>query len=310
MSPERPAEGFPAAEAFLAAEGFLALVLPPIETHLDGLLPSAAMRPSRLHEAMRYSVFAGGKRLRPALVLAGYRTVRDDWERALDVAAAVEFVHTYSLIHDDLPAMDDDDYRRGRLSCHRRFDEATAILAGDGLLTLAFTVVAASECLDPAERAAAANILGTAAGTSGGMIAGQALDLAAAHRAIDGAELESIHRAKTGALLESSLALGAMTAGAGPDELEAIRRVGASIGLAFQIVDDILDETAPVAELGKTPGKDRAQGKATYPALHGVERSRELVRELTRDARAIAGGLGDRGRLLGDLAALFAERAG
>jgi len=259
---------------------------------------------------MRYSVFAGGKRLRPAMVVAGYRTFREDWERALDVAAAVELVHTYSLIHDDLPAMDDDDYRRGRLSCHRRFDEATAILAGDGLLTLAFTVIAGSESLDPDERAAAARVLGTAAGTSGGMIAGQALDLGASGRPIDVGQLESVHRAKTGALLEASLVLGAMMGGADGDDLDAVRGVGASIGLAFQIVDDILDETAPVDQLGKTPGKDRAQGKATYPAFYGLERSRELVRELTSEASTLANGIGHGGRLLGDLARLLAERAG
>jgi geranylgeranyl pyrophosphate synthase len=258
---------------------------------------------------MRYSVFAGGKRLRPALVLAGYGTFRENWEPALDVAAAVELVHTYSLIHDDLPAMDDDDYRRGRLACHRRFDEATAILAGDGLLTLAFGVVAGSSRLTTTARARASGILASAAGTVRGMIAGQALDLAATRREVSPATLDSVHRAKTGALLEASLVLGAAVAGAGEEALAAVARVGASIGLAFQVVDDILDETAPEGSLGKTSGKDRAQGKATYPAVHGIDRSREIVRELTTEACRSAGSLGPGGDLLADLATALADRA-
>jgi geranylgeranyl pyrophosphate synthase len=290
------------------ADGFLSAVRPAIDQHLDRLLPPARTPPSRLHEAMRYSVFAGGKRLRPALVIAAYRAFRDDWDRALDTAAAVEMVHTYSLIHDDLPAMDDDDYRRGRLACHRRFDEATAILAGDGLLTMAFTVIAESESLAAAQRATAAGILGVAAGTRRGMIAGQALDLAATRREVDPATLETVHRAKTGALLEASVVLGASIADAGDQAIATIRSLGGAIGLAFQIVDDILDETAPVSSLGKTPGKDRAQGKATYPGVYGMERSREFVRELTSEARLSAERLGSRGALLGELATALADR--
>jgi geranylgeranyl diphosphate synthase type II len=279
-------------------------ILPAIEETLEGLLPGpdSGAPPGRLHEAMRYSVFAGGKRLRPALCVAGYRTFHSVWAPILRVAAAVELVHTYSLIHDDLPSMDDDDFRRGIPSCHRKYGEAIAVLAGDGLLTLAFETMARLEAF-PAEKVLhAISMLGRAAGASEGMIAGQVLDLDAAGRGVDAEALERIHRRKTGALLKTSVCIGAYLAGASPDELAAVEAYGRDIGLAFQVVDDILDETAPGARLGKTPGKDRRQEKATYPGLYGIASSRRIVGEVTASARESILPLGERGRLLADIA--------
>ena len=281
---------------------FLDEVRPSIEAALDQILPSANQVPENLHRAMRYSIFAGGKRLRPAFCLAGYRAFHSHWQRALPVAASVELIHTYSLIHDDLPAMDDDDFRRGRPSCHREFGEATAILAGDGLLTLAFDTVARVPGFSADRLLEVSRMLGDAAGSVRGMIAGQVLDLEAEDSLPDTGRLEAIHRAKTGALIEASIAIGAYLAGAGDDVMSTVSRFGRSVGLAFQIVDDILDETSPITTLGKTPGKDRRQGKATYPGVHGIESSWEMVRQITADAREAAAELGTRGRLLTALA--------
>jgi len=260
-----------------------------VDGELERLLPAVGQPPARLHEAMRYSVFAGGKRLRPALVLLAGRTFGAVTADLLAGAAAVEMVHTYSLIHDDLPALDNDDLRRGQPTLHRRFDEATAILAGDALLTLGLTVLAEHpEALAGELRAGAVALVGRAIGT-GGMIGGQAEDLAAesgwpAGPEAAAAALDRIHRGKTGALLTASLRLGGVYAAVSPAEDLILRDLGGTVGLLFQIRDDILDVEGSASALGKTPGKDAAASKLTYPALHGLDRSRERLKELGQEA--------------------------
>jgi geranylgeranyl pyrophosphate synthase len=259
---------------------------------------------------MRYSLFAGGKRLRPALCIAAGELFDAAEADVMPVACALEMIHTYSLVHDDLPAMDDDDLRRGRPTCHKAFGEATAILAGDALLTLAFGVLAA-EGVTPetaARRLAVAAEIARAAGTPGGMAAGQAFDLAAEGRETSAPELDRLHAAKTGALLTASVVAGALAAGADAASVEALRRYGGALGLAFQIADDVLDVTATSAELGKTPGKDTAARKATYPSLYGVEASMARARELARRAEAEVEGFGERGEWLRRMACFAVER--
>ncbi|MEO8275460.1 MAG: polyprenyl synthetase family protein [Thermoanaerobaculia bacterium] len=269
--------------------GYLDGVRPAIDAELSRLLPPAATAPGRLHAAMRYSVLAGGKRLRPALVLLAGRSFGATPELLLPGAAAIEMIHTYSLIHDDLPALDNDDLRRGRPTAHREFDEATAILAGDALLTLGLTVLAQSpEALAGEVRARAVALVGTAIGT-GGMIGGQVEDLAVEKAwpeppAAAEAALERIHRGKTGALIAASLRLGGVYAAVSAAEDLILRDLGELVGLLFQVRDDILDVEGSASSLGKTPGKDAAASKLTYPALFGLERSRERLKELGEEA--------------------------
>ncbi len=247
-----------------------------IERGIDQLLPPAATAPRRLHEAMRYSMQAGGKRLRPVLLQAAAELFAPATSTApLAAAVAVECVHTYSLIHDDLPCMDDDDLRRGRPTCHKAFDEATALLAGDALLTLAFSMLAASY---PAETASAlVRELADAAG-SAHLIGGQMADLLAEGNArVTPAQLDFIHRNKTASMIEAALVMGGIAGGAKSGALAALRDAGRHLGLAFQIIDDVLDATGDAATLGKTPGKDRAAGKATSVRLLGIEKSREAA---------------------------------
>src|SRR5262245_44512541 len=222
---------------------FFDRVRPVIDASLDRLLPAESAAPQQIHQAMRYSIFAGGKRLRPALCVAGYEIMRSDWQQVVPVACAFEMIHTYSLIHDDLPAMDDDDFRRGIPTCHKKYGEAIAILAGDALLTLAFETIAASTHFPPDRLNQAILRLSRALGTRDGMISGQVLDLAAEGRDLSVSELEEIHRSKTGALLSTSVWIGAWLGGANAGELDALLRFGQKIGLAFQIVDDVLDVT-------------------------------------------------------------------
>lgn len=268
---------------------FLAATHSAVDGELDRLLPGPDRAPGRLHEAMRYSVFAGGKRLRPALVVLAGKSFGAEIPDLLAGAAAVELIHTYSLIHDDLPALDDDDLRRGRPTLHRQFDEATAILAGDALLTLGLTVLAEQPAALPGElRARAVALVGGAIGT-GGMIGGQAEDLAAevgwpSEPGAAAAALDRIHRGKTGALLVASLRLGGIYAAVTPSEDLILRELGEAVGLLFQIRDDILDVEGSASALGKTPGKDAAASKLTYPALHGLDRSRLRLKELGREA--------------------------
>jgi geranylgeranyl diphosphate synthase type II len=255
-----------------------------VEVELNNLLPSTAAAPEKIHQAIRWSVFAGGKRFRPALLLAVGQAFSAPIKSLIKTAAAFEMVHTYSLIHDDLPAMDDDDLRRGRPTCHIRFDEATAILAGDVLQTLAFQTIAGDEELSPETRIALVSELARAAGTPDGMVAGQALDMEAETRQVNNAQLEEIHRLKTGALIVAAARCGAIIGGATEDELAAVSSYGSHLGLLFQITDDFLDVTATAEDLGKTPGKDARSNKATYPALHGMEETRAAAIDAHRAA--------------------------
>ena len=256
-----------------------------VEHGLDLYLPAASTRPARLHEAMRYSLQAGGKRLRPVLVLA---TCELCGGRAdpLPAAVAIECLHTYSLIHDDLPCMDNDDLRRGRPTAHRQFDEATALLAGDALLTHAFALLAESYATQPGLAHALIRELAEAAG-SRRLIGGQMEDLLAEKKAdATPADLEFIHLNKTAAMIEAALVLGGLTGGADAATLATLRRAGRDLGLAFQIIDDVLDATADSATLGKTAGKDAKADKTTFVKLHGLETSRRLAAEHTAAARS------------------------
>ena len=269
------------------ARSFLGEARSLVDGALDAWMPADDPRAPRLAEAMRYSVVAGGKRLRPALALAASRAVGGRDADVLPFACALELVHTYSLIHDDLPAMDDDDLRRGRPTSHKAFGEALAILAGDALHTLAFDLVLA-HTPDPVRGRDLALLLARASG-HGGMVGGQVDDLAAegaGHDGIDVERLESIHRRKTGALIEASVVGGARAGGAEGEALDGFRRYGASLGLAFQIADDVLDATGSAEVLGKTPGKDADAEKFTYVALEGVDAAR------ARCDREIQGALG------------------
>jgi geranylgeranyl diphosphate synthase, type II len=257
-----------------------------VEVELNNLLPSAASEPAKIHQAIRWSVFAGGKRFRPALLLATGNAFGATVDALIKTACAFEMIHTYSLIHDDLPAMDDDDLRRGRPTCHVRFDEATAILAGDALQTLAFRSIAADGRLDPQTRIILISELAQAAGTPEGMVAGQALDMEAETRQVNGVQLEEIHRLKTGALIVAAARCGAIIGKANEIELDAITSYSSHLGLLFQITDDFLDVTATAEDLGKTPGKDAQSNKATYPGLYGMEETRAAAVDAHRAACA------------------------
>jgi len=264
-----------------------------VEVSLDQCLPTPDSYPSVLMEAMRYSVFAGGKRLRPILTLAAAEAVGGDAEPVLPAASALEYIHTYSMIHDDLPAMDDDDYRRGKLTNHKVYGEAMAILAGDALLTLAFRLIAdnASRMNDPRMIARVVVDVADAAGTDG-MVGGQVVDIESEGKDVSVETLEYIHRHKTAALIRVSLTAGATLAGGRPQELAAIRAAGESLGLAFQIVDDILDVEGSLAELGKSAGSDERKKKATYPAFHGLDVSKQKARTLIDEAKRLLDPLG------------------
>ena len=256
-----------------------------VEQGLDRLLPAAGTRPARLHEAMRYALLGGGKRLRPVLTLAAADLFGPRHD-ALPAAVAIECIHTYSLVHDDLPCMDNDDLRRGRPTTHRQFDEATALLAGDALLTSAFQLIGRHYASQPALAAALTRELADAAGSER-LIGGQMEDLLAEKKAdATAAELEFIHLNKTAAMIEVSLVAGGLCGGADDAQLAALRKAGRHLGLAFQIMDDILDATADTATLGKTAGKDAKAGKTTYVKLHGLDASRKFAREQTDAALA------------------------
>jgi geranylgeranyl pyrophosphate synthase len=260
---------------------------------------------------VRWSLFAPAKRFRPLLVYASGESFGAASERLSRTACAFELIHTYSLIHDDLPAMDDDDLRRGRPTCHVRFGEAAAILAGDALQALAFQTIAEDETLDARTRVSLISELARASGTPAGMVAGQAHDLAAEARAdVDGEELELIHRRKTGALIAASARAGALIAGANDSEAEALTRYALDLGLLFQITDDLLDVTASAADIGKTPGKDARSQKATYPALYGLEPARALAHEVHERACAALDALETPTPMLRGLARLVLERRG
>ncbi|MFO1401953.1 MAG: farnesyl diphosphate synthase [Steroidobacteraceae bacterium] len=280
-----------------------------IEAHLDRTLGEPDPPTARLREAMRYSVLGGGKRLRPVLVYVTGTALGAAPELLDAPAVAVELIHAYSLIHDDLPAMDDDDLRRGRPTCHRAFDEGTAILAGDALQALAFDVLAGgTAALPDAARAAMLATLARAIGT-GGMAGGQAIDIAAVGRALGPGDIETMHRRKTGALIAASVELGALASGsAAGARLEALRHFGAEIGLAFQIQDDILDVTGETAVLGKKAGADEALGKPTYPSVFGLERARALAARHRDAALGALAPLGTAADTLRELGAYVVDR--
>jgi len=275
---------------------------------LERLLPPATQYPSSIHAAMRHSVFAGGKRLRPILCMEAAQMVEGCVPLGIEeLGAALEMLHTYSLIHDDLPALDNDDLRRGRPTCHKSYGEATAILAGDALQTRAYEVLANLQC--PAEaRVAIIAEIAHATGTIGGMIGGQVMDLEAEHVHPDAQTLEYIHRSKTGALLTASVITGGMYAGASEAQIAGLRSFGQNIGLAFQIVDDVLDVTQTSEQLGKTAGKDTAHDKATYPALFGIDESIKKADELVAQADAALDQFGDRAESLREIARFLVER--
>jgi geranylgeranyl diphosphate synthase type II len=279
-----------------------------VDVALDRFLPPETEPPETLHKAMRYSVFAGGKRLRPVLVIAGAEAVGGSAERVMPTACALELIHTYSLVHDDLPAMDDDDFRRGVPTNHRVFGEAIAILAGDALLTLAFRLVA--ENARDRSIGALADVLADIADAAGhgGMVAGQVADLEAEGRPVGAEALDYIHTHKTGALIRASLRAGAMLCGADARQVRALSLAGADLGLAFQIVDDMLDVVASSEQLGKTAGKDQIQQKATYPGIHGLEASRARARALIDEAEEALGSFGPRAVPIRALGRFILER--
>ncbi len=271
---------------------------------LEAYLPAVRGPAFRVVQAMHYSLFVGGKRLRPILCLAAAAAVGGDPGEALPVACALEMIHTYSLIHDDLPAMDDDDLRRGQPTCHKKFDEATAILAGDGLLTEAFHTLAAAAPRFEGREAVLLEITELLAKAAGyrGMVGGQMLDLMAEGRKISFKELELIHRFKTGALLTAATRAGALVGGGSRVEVAALTSYGERFGLAFQITDDLLDVEGDAAEMGKAPGMDEQRQKATYPALVGLEASRQWAKRLVEEAVAELEPFQDRADPLRELA--------
>jgi len=280
-----------------------------VDAALERLLPGEDAPPPTVHRAMRYSVLAGGKRLRPILVIAGAEAVGAPAAAVMPTACALEVIHTYSLIHDDLPAMDDDDYRRGRLTNHKVFGDAVAILAGDALLTLAFKLVAENAALVTDARVVCDVVaaIAEASGTNG-MVGGQVVDIESEGKAVTAETLEYIHRNKTAALLRASLWAGVRLGGGDAAALAAINAAGQSLGLAFQIVDDILDVEGSLEALGKTAGSDARKQKATYPALHGLEASRREARRLIDEAKSRLTVFGDRATPIRALADFIVER--
>jgi len=275
---------------------------------LERLLPPVSERPTSIHSAMRHSVFAGGKRLRPILCMEACRAVVGSLPAGIeDLGAALEMLHTYSLIHDDLPALDNDDLRRGRPTCHKVFGEAIAILAGDALQTQAYEVLSGLRCAAEA-RVRIIEEIARGTGTVNGMIGGQVVDLEAEHTKADAQTLEYIHRSKTAALITASGVTGGIYAGGSKEQVADLRSYGQSIGLAFQIVDDVLDVTRSSAQLGKTAGKDVASEKATYPALFGLEESRKRAGALLDSASNALQSFGPRSNVLKDLGRFLIER--
>jgi geranylgeranyl diphosphate synthase type II len=286
---------------------YLAATAAKTDAALDAFLPKAKERPATIHAAMRYSVFAGGKRLRPVLCLAAAEACGGDVSDALPPACALELMHTYSLVHDDLPAMDDDDLRRGRPTCHKVYGEGMAVLCGDALLTEAFIVLAKTA---PTKRYTTRDYVSELAESGGSrkLIGGQVMDLEGEGKSLTKRDLVRIHEAKTAALLTSSLRLGGMTANATPARLEALTNFGHALGLAFQVIDDILDVTQSTEVLGKTAGKDQAVEKSTYPAILGLDASRHEAARLTRAAMLALKPFGPKGTRLREIAAHLLQR--
>lgn len=278
-----------------------------VDAELDRLLPADDAEPTRLHEAMRWSVFAGGKRFRPALAIAVGRAFGVADDRLMSIAAAIEMIHTFSLIHDDLPAMDDDNMRRGKETCHVKYDEATAILAGDALQTLAFKTIAEDEKLPVVIRLRLVVGLASATGTPDGMVAGQQFDLEAEGSG-ENADIERIHNLKTGALISFSARAGAMIAAADESKVAVINDFADQLGLLFQITDDLLDMSQTSDVLGKTAGKDAAASKATYPGKYGFDAASQMATDVHQRAVGSLEPLGERAYLLRDIAGHILKR--
>jgi geranylgeranyl diphosphate synthase type II len=279
-----------------------------IDRALEKLLPPAEQRPESIHHAMRHSVFAGGKRLRPVLCMEAARMINGELPAGIEeLGSALEMLHTYSLIHDDLPALDNDELRRGKPTCHVVYGEAIAILAGDALQTQAYEVLARLQCL-PEARVRIIEEIARGTGTVDGMIGGQVKDLEAERQAPDAATLEYIHRSKTGALITASLVSGGIYAGGSHAEIQRLREFGRAVGLAFQIADDVLDVTQSSEQLGKTAGKDAAAEKATYPALFGIEESVRKAAALVASGCNALESFGARSQTLKDLARYLVQR--
>jgi geranylgeranyl diphosphate synthase type II len=288
-------------------KGYLAARQKEVDRALDRFLPKATIKPSTIHQAMRYSLFAGGKRLRPILCLAAAEACGGLTKSALPLACALECIHTYSLIHDDLPSMDNDDFRRGRATCHKVYGDGIAILAGDALLTVAFEIAAAAEGWPRYDVRGIIREISSAAG-SRKLIAGQVADLEGEGKKLNRHQLRYIHENKTAALLTTSVRLGAMSANATPTQLHAMSDFGYALGLAFQVIDDILDVTQTSEKLGKSAGKDAAAQKATYPAVLGLEKSRREAGRLTRQAHDALRPLGRKADRLHEIANYLLER--
>ncbi len=286
---------------------YLAVRAAEVDAALDAFLPKAKDRPATIHAAMRYSVFAGGKRLRPVLCLAAAEACGGKISDALAPASAVELMHTYSLVHDDLPAMDDDDLRRGRPTCHKVYGEGMAVLCGDALLTESFIVIAKTA---ETKRYRVRDYVAELAETGGSrkLIGGQVMDLEGEGKKLTKRDLVRIHEAKTAALLTTSMRLGGMTANASPAKLEALTKFGHALGLAFQVIDDILDVTQSTEVLGKTAGKDEAAEKSTYPAILGLDASRKEAAKLTKAAMDALRPLEKKGGRLGEIATHLLQR--
>ena len=275
---------------------------------LERLLPSATTVPASIHSAMRHSTFAGGKRLRPVLAMQAAAAIAGAIPDGIaDLGAAIEMLHTYSLIHDDLPALDNDDLRRGKPTCHVVFGEAIAILAGDALQTTAYEVLAGLKC-PAASTVEIVRLIAQATGTVDGMIGGQVLDLEGEHKKPTAELVEAIHRAKTGALIRVSVVTGGIFAGATPEQVKQLDTFGRKAGLAFQIVDDVLDVTESSEQLGKTAGKDLSSDKATWPAVFGIEQSREDADRLIHEAFAAIDSFGAKADGLKAVAQFLTER--
>ncbi len=288
-------------------KSYIAARVVEVDAALDGFLPKVKTAPATIHAAMRYSVFAGGKRLRPVMCVAAAEACGGDAKAALAPACAVEVLHTYSLVHDDLPCMDDDDLRRGRPTCHKVYGEGMAVLCGDALLTHAFAILAQTPA---SKRYGVREYVAELAETGGStrLIGGQVMDLEGEGRDLTKRELVRVHEAKTAALLTTALRLGAMTANATPAKLAALTEFGRALGLAFQVIDDILDVTQSTETLGKTAGKDQAAAKATYPSLIGLDASRREARRLTAKALAALDPFGTRGIRLREIAGHLLQR--
>jgi geranylgeranyl diphosphate synthase type II len=279
-----------------------------VDQELEKLLPGPEDYPPSIHQAMRHSTFAGGKRLRPILCWESGQLFSGEEKSLLHLGCALELIHTYSLIHDDLPALDNDDLRRGKPTCHRAYGEATAILAGDALLTLAFELLSQPGLLPAPRSLRIIHEISHAIGTRGGMVGGQVVDMEATGRKTDAATLEYIHRAKTGAFICAALRSGALCAHASEEDLARLTTYGEKVGLAFQIADDLLDVTGSKEQLGKSVGKDDQQRKATYPAIHGVEESQQIASRLVREACGALEPYAGRAQRLREIAHFLIER--